>query len=108
MDRLQHYRWPGNVRELENCVRYLTCIQLARPIEPHDLPLLPGRDRAIAPTLRDAKRAAVATFEREQVANALAAAQGNISRAARSVGSPRRSFFALMRKYGISPESFRS
>jgi len=106
--RLQHYRWPGNVRELENCVRYLTCIQLARPIEPHDLPLLAGHDGAIASTLRDAKRAAVATFEREQIVTALAAARGNISKAARTVGAPRRSFFALMRKYGIRAESFRA
>ena len=106
--RLQCYQWPGNIRELENCVRYLTCIQLARPIEPDDIPLLPGYggEVAAAPTFRDAKRAAVETFERERIANALAGAHGNISKAARSIGMPRRSFFALTRKYGIHPESF--
>jgi two-component system nitrogen regulation response regulator NtrX len=109
LERLQRYRWPGNVRELENCVRYLTCIQLARPIESHDLPLLPNHDgNAPAATFRDAKRATVEAFEREQVERALATAHGNISKAARSVGTPRRSFFALMRKHGIRSEAFRA
>jgi DNA-binding NtrC family response regulator len=109
LERLQRYRWPGNVRELENCVRYLTCIQLARPIEPHDLPLLPSHDNlARASTLRDGKRHAVDSFEREQVEKALAAAHGNISSAARNVGTPRRTFFSLMRKHGIRSELYRA
>ena len=40
LKRLKSYAWPGNIRELENCVNYLTCLQLNRPIEPADLPLL--------------------------------------------------------------------
>ena len=38
--RMSFYGWPGNVRELENCVRFLTCQQFGRCIEPDDLPLL--------------------------------------------------------------------
>lgn len=30
--------WPGNVRELQNCVRFLACQRLNRPIVPADLP----------------------------------------------------------------------
>lgn len=33
--------WPGNVRELENAVRYLTCLDLGREVEPADLPFRP-------------------------------------------------------------------
>ena len=40
LSRLKNYEWPGNIRELENCVDFVTCLQLQRPIEPHDLPLL--------------------------------------------------------------------
>ncbi|WP_419694207.1 sigma 54-interacting transcriptional regulator [Mesorhizobium muleiense] len=41
MRRIMSYAWPGNVRELENCVRYLTCLQLERLVEPRDLELNP-------------------------------------------------------------------
>ena len=55
--RLEAYEWPGNIREFENCVRYLTCIQLARPIEAEDLPLLGPPPAAAAPaTFGQAKR----------------------------------------------------
>ncbi len=40
LSRLRNYEWPGNIRELENCVDFVTCLQLQRPIEPNDLPLL--------------------------------------------------------------------
>jgi two-component system, NtrC family, response regulator GlrR len=110
-ERMERYRWPGNVRELENMVRYLTCIQLARAIEPGDLPLLRERCREAAPSpttsFKEAKHATVAAFEREQVIDALARAKGNIAKAARTVGKPRRSFFSLMRKHGISADAYR-
>lgn len=106
---LRGYHWPGNVRELENMVRYLTCIQLGRAIEPGDLPLLRDRKQAGTPpqNFREAKQATVAAFEKEQIIDALAGANGNISKAARSVGKPRRSFFSLMRKHGVSAEPYR-
>lgn len=110
-DRIERYTWPGNVRELENCVRYLTCIQLSRAVEPGDLPLIRGHEPAPSvakePSFQAAKRAAVASFERERIVDALVASRGNIAKAARSVGKPRRSFFLLMRKHGIHADAFR-
>ncbi|MFN0251493.1 MAG: sigma 54-interacting transcriptional regulator [Kofleriaceae bacterium] len=100
LERLAGYRWPGNVRELENLVRYLTCIQLGRAVEPNDLPLV-GEHERLAATFQEGKRAAVEAFERSHIVDALTRSAGNIARAARSVGKPRRTFFALMRKYGI-------
>jgi two-component system response regulator GlrR len=124
MDRLLAYSWPGNVRELENCVRYLTSLRLERPVEPGDLRLLdelgPDAPRGAAPwptdgasgngdgvSLRDAKRSLVGDFERSYVSEALRASHGNIARAARNSGKPRRAFFELMRKYGLDAGDYR-
>ena len=111
---LERYPWPGNVRELENCVRYLTCLQLARQIEMRDLPLLVSKtkvDECTRPleghitagnTMQQAKREVVLRFEREYLERALAGSDGNISAAAKASGKARRAFFELMRKHGLS------
>jgi DNA-binding NtrC family response regulator len=133
--RLKAHAWPGNVRELENCVRYLTCMQLGRPVEPKDLDLkaqgLLAGDRPLAveydddevaeekprngrrvngtsaKSLREAKQNVVTVFERDYIARALESAGGNIAEAARKSGKHRRAFFELMRKHGFDVADYR-
>ncbi len=110
--KLLSYPWPGNVRELVNCVQYLTCLQLGRPVRPEDLRLLPGHDAAPRPeperlSFREAKREIVDDFERYYLSDALARNGGNIARAARDSGKPRRAFFELMRKHRLDAAEFR-
>jgi len=115
MHRVSSYSWPGNVRELENCVRYLTCLQLTGPVEVSDLPLLDEGDTS-APrreepdlsglSLREAKRELVSRFERDYLERALRESHGNIARAARQSGKARRAFFELMRKHGVKAGGF--
>lgn len=107
--RLETYSWPGNIRELENCVRYLTCLQLNRDVELADLPLLDAQPEEeefeesslTEQSFRDAKRELVNRFERLYLEDALRKSNGNIARAARASGKPRRAFFALMRKHCV-------
>ncbi len=118
VERMQRYEWPGNIRELENCVAYLTCLQLGRPIEPHDLPFLSLlRDNAAEAAeqpafrgdgLRDWKNRLVAEFERQFIERALRTTNGNVSAAARMSGKNRRALFELMRKHEIRPDDFRA
>ena len=54
-----------------------------------------------AGSFKRAKSTLVAEFERKFLEDALAAADGNIARAARSSGKPRRAFYELMRKHGV-------
>ena len=109
--RLETYSWPGNIRELENCVKYLTCLQLVRDVEPADLPLLDAEHEEEALDLeessladqsfQDAKRELVNRFERLYLEDALRRSNGNIARAARASGKQRRAFFQLMRKHCV-------
>lgn len=111
---LERYCWPGNVRELANCVHYLTCLQLDRPAELRDLPLLnfeEEEDSSRASTLllrsfQEAKREMVSRFEREYLVAALRASGGNIAEAARLSGKARRAFFELMRKYDLKAPDY--
>jgi two-component system, NtrC family, response regulator GlrR len=115
---MQRYEWPGNIRELENCVAYLTCLQLSRPIEPHDLPFLTQlRDTTAeyveqpafhGSNLQDSKNRLVTEFERQYIERALRTTNGNISAAARMSGKNRRALFELMRKHEIRPDEFRT
>ncbi len=103
---LVEYSWPGNVRELENLVRNLTCVQPGQEITPAQLPLIAeanGKRTHANGSFQHLKSSIVAEFERKYVEEALQAAGGNIARAARSAGKPRRAFFELMRKHGIQP-----
>jgi DNA-binding NtrC family response regulator len=103
-DSLLCHDWPGNVRELENCLRYVTCLQLDREVEPDDmLPCGLGQapTGATAPSLRAAKGRLVESFERDYLAGALRRAGGNVAEAARQSGKHRRAFFELMRKYDL-------
>lgn len=109
MTRVLTYKWPGNVRELENCVRYLTCLKLARPVEPEDLPLLEeephngaGAPASMNRTFREAKKA----FERNYLDCMLRKTHGNIKAAADLSGMDRRAFFELMRKHALERLSY--
>lgn len=111
MRRILGYDWPGNVRELENCVRYLTCLQLKRPVDMYDLLLRceASSEPKIAPShltvvdgkFQQLKREVVRDFETGYILDALKRCDGNIARAAAASGKPRRVFFELMRKYGL-------
>jgi DNA-binding NtrC family response regulator len=105
-EHLVRYSWPGNIRELENLVRNLTCVHPGLMIESAQLPLLAvtnGKDNPANGSFQQAKSTIVAEFERQYLERALDAAGGNIARAARTAGKPRRAFFELMRKHGIHP-----
>ena len=100
LDRLRAHAWPGNVRELENALESLVALS---PPEGLDLSLLPfGRGEA-APAEDGplSLKQRVEAYERGLVHEALKAALGNRSEAARRLGISRVTLHDKLKKYGL-------
>ena len=85
------YKWPGNVRELENRVKRAVIMADGPLITPEDLELAAGQ-KARSLNLRDHMRELEATLLNE----ALAAAEGNVSKAAKIMGISRQQIYNIM------------
>ncbi len=105
--------WRGNVRELQNTINRAVLLSSGDLLSERDLMLdreLPasfhepsGDPFAAVQTLSyaEAKESVLQNFSAAYVHRALAAAQGNISLAARSSGLERQALQRLMRRYNI-------
>jgi len=101
-DRLAAYPWPGNVRELENALE--TLVALSRDGE-LDLSLLPATAEAKPEGASGmALRARVEAYERGLVLEALRAAGGSRTDAARMLGISRVTLHDKLRKYGVGAD----
>jgi DNA-binding NtrC family response regulator len=103
--RMGAHDWPGNVRELVNVAS--VAATLADTPEAIDDVLTLARDddgqpRAAQTAFTEAKRVAVASFEREYFASLSRNAKGNVSEMARQSGMERHHVRAYLRKYGIA------
>jgi two-component system nitrogen regulation response regulator GlnG len=120
LDRLQRLDWPGNVRELLNCVRSAVYRAAGTLVTPDQLPDLaaaaPARDGeplpdlapAIDAMLGDGRRRVherlLALVERELIARALRATDGNQTQASELIGLSRVTLRHKMRELGIAVE----
>jgi DNA-binding NtrC family response regulator len=104
--------WPGNVRELRSAVErwiLLDDLGAARMDEPEEALTEPAPATPPASTpafdpevpFRVAKEQAVARWERDYLEQLMAHAGGNLSQAARVVGSDRSHLRELLRKHGL-------
>jgi two-component system NtrC family response regulator len=91
------YHWPGNIRELENRVR--------RAVIMAEGTLITASDLELSETVRSERnlnlRAETEKLERMLIAEALAASQGNISRAAKELGVSRPHLYHLMKQFQL-------
>jgi len=99
------YDWPGNVRELRNAMEAAVLISEGLPIALSMLP--PELQRAVAlkaAPVDPAKAVSVSLDEAQAMAirQAIAAADGNLTRAARQLGIAKSTLYAKMRAYGLS------
>ena len=98
---LDEYGWPGNVRELENMVYQAFLVEEGSLIRIQPPSGVAGDLSPEQLSYRDAKLRAIAAFERNFLTGALERAEGNISAAARLIGTERRHLGRLLKKHGI-------
>ncbi|GMV06509.1 MAG: hypothetical protein AMXMBFR53_27850 [Gemmatimonadota bacterium] len=125
MEALMHHRWPGNVRELINVLERAVLLSSGPRVTLADLPRSisgawtggdvadAGPDAAVAGDLldlpiREARRVAVARFERAYLARILEESGGRIGETARRAGITERSLYDLMRRADLDKADFKA
>ena len=102
MERFRVHAWRGNVRELENVIERALVLGSGERIGLADLPdefqrapvaAVPGRVRSLA------------EVEREQIIEALRAASGNKTAAARALGLDRKTLYRKIELYEIAEDT---
>ncbi|HIJ74920.1 MAG TPA: nif-specific transcriptional activator NifA [Candidatus Hydrogenedentes bacterium] len=106
-DLLLHYHWPGNVRQLENCIERAVLVTTDGVIRGHHLPptLQPAEPQE--PAGGGTLRQKLDHTERALIIEALADAQGNMAKAARTLGVTERIMGLRVNKFGLSPKEFK-
>ena len=117
VQQMEAYDWPGNLRELEHRIvsamsrvspetRVLNLGDLEMPLLPKAGPSIQTAERAGEAVPEEALstgslRQAVQEYERRLIQQALEAAGGNVSKAARSLEIPRQTLCRKIRGYGL-------
>jgi DNA-binding NtrC family response regulator len=95
MARLMAQDWPGNIRELRNALERGMLVQQDGIIRPEDLPLAPEDPHHDGDTL------SLEATERRHIQNVLDMMEGNVTKAARSLGIDRVTLYNKIKKYGL-------
>ena len=99
---LKRHSYPGNVRELENVMEHAISFANNQEILPSDLPSYvlssPSANRNVIPRLREALRG----YEKEIIESALGESNGNISRAASTLGIYRQQLQRKIKAFRIA------
>ncbi len=117
---LQRHRWPGNVRELQNAIEHtVVLLEPGQPVKASDIPLhgatrpTPRKSGGesvfnfdlLSQSYHEARERVIAQFERRYIDELVAAAEGNMSKAARIAGVDRTTLYRLMERHGLQREA---
>jgi len=99
---LEQQEWPGNVRELENAVERAAVLSRKEILEAGEFRSEAPRASELAPSEGESLSEVVAAAERQAIASALRAANGNRREAAKQLGVSLRTLFYKIDRYGIT------
>lgn len=97
---IENYTWPGNIREMENKIKRAVIMADGKYVTREDLGLAEAGELSL--NLRHVRQEA----ERGAILRALSMTDNNISAAAKLLGVTRPTFYDLIKKYDMSPDSF--
>jgi len=102
IDWIESYGWPGNVRELENRIQRAVIMSDSPVVDAESLGFVPGSVRqkinsSRTMTLKEARD----RVERDMLVAAMEKHEGNIAKAAESLGISRPTLYDLMKKHGL-------
>jgi two-component system, NtrC family, response regulator HydG len=92
--KLKQYHWPGNVRELRHVIERLVIMSEGGTLHLDDLPISPPQP-AQPVTLN------LEALEKEAIRRAISLHQGNLSKAAQSLGLSRTTLYRKMTRYEL-------
>ncbi|MBN2403076.1 MAG: sigma 54-interacting transcriptional regulator [Spirochaetes bacterium] len=105
IDLLMIYHWPGNVRELENCVERAVILTQEDAIRNYHLP--PTLQMADKPSpLSGSLDEMTDMFEKEIIIDNLKLSKGNITQAAKTLGTTKRILTYKINKLGIDYKKY--
>ncbi|MEO0263565.1 MAG: sigma-54 dependent transcriptional regulator [candidate division WOR-3 bacterium] len=95
---LINYPWPGNIRELKNFVEWAIILYYGKKMEIEDLKQkLKGREDVGIETLKESTE----KWEAKMIKEAILSCGGNISKAAKMLGTKPNTLFYKIKKYNI-------
>jgi Nif-specific regulatory protein len=102
------HKWPGNVRELENCMERAVLLSKSDMVDyVHLPPSLQLREKGLESKGRSKLSSVVEAQERSLIMDALQAAGGNQTKAAKVLGTTKRIIQYKISKMGLDPKLFR-
>jgi two-component system, NtrC family, nitrogen regulation response regulator NtrX len=103
IDALQNYAWLGNVRELKNTIERVVIMVEKQKITADDLPKFNVADEPPSSTFRfPSFKDATDAYQREFILHKLAEHDGNVAKAAESMGVDRSHLYRRMKSLGIN------
>jgi len=108
IDMLMSYHWPGNVRELENCIERAVVVCDGGVVHAHHLPPTLQTAEVSGTLPRRSLAAAVESYEKDLILDALKSTRGNRAKAARMLDTTERILGYKVAKYGVDARRFRN
>jgi len=108
INMMMAYHWPGNVRELENCIERAVLLSTDGVIHGHHLPPTLQTSEASDTIGTGTLAERVGLFERDIIVDALKRTGGNMTAAARDLGTTARILRYRVKRLGIDYRRYRT
>lgn len=97
VNKLRKYSWPGNVRELQHAIERAVIMANSHLLAPEDFLLIERPTQNVIAT----DNYNIEDMEKQAIQNAIRNAEGNLTKAAQSLGLGRSTLYRKMSKYGL-------